>query len=106
MSMKAAAGTRPMQLMAVASPQLCPDREKLRAFYLSPVQAKICYDVASRWFDVSLSDRERLERVQAQAARILAGIRRAVDKPYAMRVLLFETNEGGLQDAGGSAALL
>ncbi|KAH8620195.1 hypothetical protein ERJ75_000088600 [Trypanosoma vivax] len=62
LSVKAAAGTRPMQLMAVASPQLCPEREKLRAFYLSPVQAKICYDVASRWFDASLSDRERLER--------------------------------------------
>ncbi|KAG8344077.1 hypothetical protein TRVL_05093 [Trypanosoma vivax] len=58
--MKAAANTRPLQLRAVASPERGPDMEKLRAFYLALVQAKMCYGVASWWFDTSLSDRERL----------------------------------------------
>ncbi|KAG8341050.1 hypothetical protein TRVL_08119 [Trypanosoma vivax] len=61
-SMKAAANTRLMQLRQVASPQLCPEREKLRAFYLSLAQTRMCYGVASWWFDGSLADRERLER--------------------------------------------
>ncbi|KAG8340776.1 hypothetical protein TRVL_08397 [Trypanosoma vivax] len=30
----------------------------------------MCYGVASWWFEASLSDRERLERVQAQASHI------------------------------------
>ncbi|KAG8341545.1 hypothetical protein TRVL_07627 [Trypanosoma vivax] len=59
-SMKGAAGTRLMQLRAVASPEWGPEREKLRAFYLALAQAQICYGVASWWFDTSLSDRERL----------------------------------------------
>ncbi|KAH8617137.1 putative Reverse transcriptase (RNA dependent DNA polymerase) [Trypanosoma vivax] len=74
MCMKAAANTRLMQLRAVASPECGPDREKPRTFFLALVQAKMCYGVASWWFDTSLSDRERLERVQAQAAHIVAGI--------------------------------
>ncbi|KAH8615462.1 putative Reverse transcriptase (RNA dependent DNA polymerase) [Trypanosoma vivax] len=47
MCMKAAANTRLLQLRAVASPEWGPDREKLRAFYLALVQAKMCYGVAS-----------------------------------------------------------
>ncbi|KAG8341650.1 hypothetical protein TRVL_07518 [Trypanosoma vivax] len=74
MCMKAAPSTRLTQLRAVVSPEWCPDREKLRPFYLAPVQAKMCYGVASWWFDTSLSGRERLERVRAQAAHIVAGI--------------------------------
>ncbi|KAH8612678.1 hypothetical protein ERJ75_000864900 [Trypanosoma vivax] len=65
LSMKAAASTRLMQLRQVASPEWGPDREKLRAFCVALVQAKMCYGVASWWFDTSLSDRERLEKVQA-----------------------------------------
>ncbi|KAH8607141.1 hypothetical protein ERJ75_001428600 [Trypanosoma vivax] len=45
LSMKAAANTRLMQLRAVASPEWGPEREKLRAFYLALVQAKMCYGV-------------------------------------------------------------
>ncbi|CCD20135.1 hypothetical protein, conserved, partial [Trypanosoma vivax Y486] len=85
LSMKAAANTRLLQLRAVASPEWCPDREKLRAFYLALVQAKMCYGVASWWFDTSLSDRERLERVQAQAAHIVAGIPKAANREDALR---------------------
>ncbi|KAH8604750.1 hypothetical protein ERJ75_001686500 [Trypanosoma vivax] len=51
LSVKAAAGTRLMQLRAVASPEWGPEREKLRAFCVALVQAKMCYGVASRWFD-------------------------------------------------------
>ncbi|CCD20778.1 reverse transcriptase (RNA-dependent DNA polymerase), partial [Trypanosoma vivax Y486] len=83
--MKAAANTRLLQLRAVASPEWGPDREKLRAFYLALVQAKMCYGVASWWFDTSLSDRERLERVQAQAAHIVAGIPKAANREDALR---------------------
>ncbi|KAH8619463.1 hypothetical protein ERJ75_000157900 [Trypanosoma vivax] len=64
-NVKAAADTRLMQLRAAASPEWCPAREKLRAFYLALVQAKMYYGVASWCFDASLSDRERLESVQA-----------------------------------------
>ncbi|KAH8617545.1 putative Reverse transcriptase (RNA dependent DNA polymerase) [Trypanosoma vivax] len=85
MCMKAAANTRLMQLRAVASPEWGPDREKLRAFYLALVQAKMCYGVASWWFETSLSDRERLERVQAQAAHIVAGIPKAANREDALR---------------------
>ncbi|KAG8340597.1 hypothetical protein TRVL_08575 [Trypanosoma vivax] len=63
--MKAVANTRLMHLRPVASPEWGPDRQKLRAFCLVLVRAKMCYGVASWWFDTSLSDRERLERVQA-----------------------------------------
>ncbi|SCU70140.1 RNase H, putative [Trypanosoma equiperdum] len=74
-SVKAAADTRLMQLRAVVSPEWGPDREKLRAFYLVLVRAKI----------FSLSDRERLERVQAQAAHIMTGIPKAANWEDAMR---------------------
>ncbi|KAH8615400.1 hypothetical protein ERJ75_000588700 [Trypanosoma vivax] len=74
-----------MQLRAVASPQCGPEREKLRAFCVALVQAKMCYGVASRWFDGSLSDRERLERVRAQAARAAAGIPKAANREDALR---------------------
>ncbi|CCD20356.1 retrotransposon hot spot protein, putative [Trypanosoma vivax Y486] len=85
MCMKAAANTRLLQLRAVASPEWGPDREKLRAFYLALVQTKMCYGVASWWFDAALSDRERLERVQAQAAHIVAGIPKAANREDALR---------------------
>ncbi|KAG8339812.1 hypothetical protein TRVL_09361 [Trypanosoma vivax] len=85
MCMKAAANTRVMQLRAVASPEWGPKREKLRAFYLALVQAKMCHGVASWWFDTSLSDRERLERVQAQAAHIVAGIPKAANREDDLR---------------------
>ncbi|CCD21365.1 reverse transcriptase (RNA-dependent DNA polymerase), partial [Trypanosoma vivax Y486] len=83
-SMKAAANTRFMQLRAVASPEWVPGREKLRAFYLALVQAKMCYGVASWWFDASLAGRERLGRVQAQAAHIVAGIPKAANREDAL----------------------
>ncbi|KAH8603226.1 hypothetical protein ERJ75_001842600 [Trypanosoma vivax] len=85
MCTKVAANTRLLQLRAVASPEWSPDREKLRAFYLALVQAKMCYGVASWWFDTSLSDRERLERVQAQAAHIVAGTPKAANREDALR---------------------
>ncbi|KAG8344806.1 reverse transcriptase (RNA-dependent DNA polymerase) [Trypanosoma vivax] len=82
--MKAAASTRLMQLRAVASPEWGPDREKLRPFYLALVQAKMCYGVSSWWFDTSLSARERLERVQAQAEHSLAGAPKAANREDAL----------------------
>ncbi|KAH8603209.1 hypothetical protein ERJ75_001846100 [Trypanosoma vivax] len=54
----------------------------------------MCYGVASWWFDTSLSDRERLERVQAQAAHILAGNPKAANWEDALReARLKPTNE-------------
>ncbi|CCD20167.1 hypothetical protein, conserved (fragment), partial [Trypanosoma vivax Y486] len=85
MCMKAAANTRLTQLRAVASPEWCPEREKLCAFYFALLPAKMCYGIASWWLDASLSDRERLERVQAQAAHIVAGIPKAFDREDALR---------------------
>ncbi|KAH8611090.1 putative Reverse transcriptase (RNA dependent DNA polymerase) [Trypanosoma vivax] len=85
MCMKAEANTALLQLREVASPEWGPDREKLRAFYLALVQAKMCYGVASWWFDTSMSDRERLERVQTQAAHIVAGIPKAANREDALR---------------------
>ncbi|KAH8616768.1 putative Reverse transcriptase (RNA dependent DNA polymerase) [Trypanosoma vivax] len=85
MCMKAGAHARLMQLRAVASPEWGPDREKLRAFHLALVQARMCYGVASWWFDASLSDGERLERVQAQAAHIVAGIAKVANREGAPR---------------------
>ncbi|CCD20584.1 hypothetical protein, conserved, partial [Trypanosoma vivax Y486] len=82
---KAAANTRLLQLRAVAPPERDQEREKLRAFCLALVQANMCYGVASWWFDTSLSDRERLERVQAQAAHIVAGIPKAANREDALR---------------------
>ncbi|KAH8620333.1 hypothetical protein ERJ75_000087700 [Trypanosoma vivax] len=82
---KAAAGTRPMQLRQVVSPEWGPEREKLRAFYLALAQTRMCYGVASWRFDASLSDRERLERVQTQAAHIVAGIPKAANRGDALR---------------------
>ncbi|KAH8616305.1 hypothetical protein ERJ75_000492300 [Trypanosoma vivax] len=85
MCMKAEANTRLLHLRAVASPEWGPDREKLRALYLALVQAKMCYGVASWWLDAALSDRERLERVQTQAAHIVAGIPKAANREDALR---------------------
>ncbi|KAH8607055.1 hypothetical protein ERJ75_001472800 [Trypanosoma vivax] len=45
----------------------------------------MCYGVASWRFDTSLSDREGLERVQAQAAHIVAGIPKAANRKDALR---------------------
>ncbi|KAH8608463.1 hypothetical protein ERJ75_001305400 [Trypanosoma vivax] len=45
LSVKEAAGTRLMQLRAVTSPEWGPEREKLRAFCVALVQAKMCYGV-------------------------------------------------------------
>ncbi|CCD15256.1 unnamed protein product [Trypanosoma congolense IL3000] len=80
---KAAADARLLQLRAVASPECGPDK-KLRAFYRALVLVKVCYGIASWWFDTSLSDRERLEKVQAQAAHIVAGIPKAANRDDAM----------------------
>ncbi|CCD18511.1 hypothetical protein, conserved in T. vivax, partial [Trypanosoma vivax Y486] len=85
MRMNAAANTRLMQLRAMASPEWGPEREKLRAFYFALVQAKMCCGVASWWLGTSLSDRERFERVQAQAAHIVAGIPKAANRKDALR---------------------
>ncbi|KAH8612619.1 hypothetical protein ERJ75_000881400 [Trypanosoma vivax] len=85
LSMKGAPSTRLMQLGAVASPEWGPEREKLRAFCFALVRAKMCYGVASRWFDASLSDRKRLERVRAQAAHVAAGISKAANRVDALR---------------------
>ncbi|KAH8619514.1 hypothetical protein ERJ75_000163500 [Trypanosoma vivax] len=43
------------------------------------------YGVASWWFDASLVDRERFERVQAQAAHIVASILEAENREDALR---------------------
>ncbi|CCD21331.1 hypothetical protein, conserved, partial [Trypanosoma vivax Y486] len=43
------------------------------------------FGAASWWFDTSLSDRERLERVRAQAAHIVAGIPNAFDQEDVLR---------------------
>ncbi|KAH8606518.1 hypothetical protein ERJ75_001506800 [Trypanosoma vivax] len=80
LSVKEAAGTRLMQLGAVTSPEWGPEREKLRVFCVALVRAKMCYGVASRWFDTSLLDRERLDRVRAQAAHVAAGIPKAANR--------------------------
>ncbi|KAH8612905.1 hypothetical protein ERJ75_000847500 [Trypanosoma vivax] len=85
MCMKAAPNARLLQLRAVASPEWEPAREKLRPFCLALAQTKRCYGVASWWFDTSLSDRERLERVQTQAAHIVAGIPKAANREDALR---------------------
>ncbi|KAH8617721.1 hypothetical protein ERJ75_000349700 [Trypanosoma vivax] len=45
----------------------------------------MCYGVASWRFDTSLSDRERLERVQTQAAHIVAGIPKVANREDALR---------------------
>ncbi|KAG8343663.1 hypothetical protein TRVL_05515 [Trypanosoma vivax] len=83
--MKTAASTRLMQLRAVASPEWGPPRETLRAFYLALAQAKMCYAVASWWFDTSRSDRERLESVPPVPAHIVAGIPKAANREDALR---------------------
>ncbi|KAH8619883.1 hypothetical protein ERJ75_000127900 [Trypanosoma vivax] len=81
---KAAANTRRTQLRAVASPEWCPVGGKLRAFYLALVKAKMCYGVASWWFDTLLSDCDRPERVRAQAANIAACIPKAANREDAL----------------------
>nr|CCC90773.1 unnamed protein product [Trypanosoma congolense IL3000] len=81
---KAVAEARLLQLRAVASPEWSPDRERWRAFYRALVQAKVCYGIASWWFVTSLSDRERLEKVQAQAAHIVSGIPKASNRNDAL----------------------
>ncbi|CCD12057.1 unnamed protein product [Trypanosoma congolense IL3000] len=50
---KAAADARLLQLREVASPEWSPDRDKLPAFYLALVRAKVCYGMASLWFVIS-----------------------------------------------------
>ncbi|KAH8606221.1 putative Reverse transcriptase (RNA dependent DNA polymerase) [Trypanosoma vivax] len=94
MCMKAAPGTRPLQLSAVAAPERGPDREQLRAFCLALVQNKMCHGVAPWWFDTSLSDRERLERVRAQVAHIVAGIPKAFDREDALYEARLRTVSG------------
>ncbi|CCD20318.1 reverse transcriptase (RNA-dependent DNA polymerase) [Trypanosoma vivax Y486] len=94
LNMKAATSTRLMQLRAVASPEWGPDRKKLRAFCVALVQAKMCYGVATWWFDTSLSDHERLGRTRAQEAHIVAGIPKAANREDALReARLKATNE-------------
>ncbi|KAG8339544.1 hypothetical protein TRVL_09629 [Trypanosoma vivax] len=83
--MKAATSTRLTQLGAVASPEWGPEREGLCAFCLALVRAKMCYWVASWWFDSSLSDRERLERVQAKAMNVVAGIPKVANREDGLR---------------------
>ncbi|KAG8339175.1 hypothetical protein TRVL_09997 [Trypanosoma vivax] len=85
LSIEEVADARPTEPRQVAPPEWGPEREKLRAFYLALVQNKMCYGVASWWFETSLSDRERLERVQTQAGHILAGVPKAFDREHALR---------------------
>ncbi|SCU64211.1 uncharacterized protein TEOVI_000554200 [Trypanosoma equiperdum] len=84
-SVMAATDTRLMQLRAVAFPEWGQERKMLLAFYLELVLAKIFYGTVSWLFDASLSDRERLERVQAQAAQMMTGIPKAANREDAMR---------------------
>ncbi|CCD17982.1 reverse transcriptase (RNA-dependent DNA polymerase), putative, fragment [Trypanosoma vivax Y486] len=84
-SKKAAANTRLTQLRAVASPEWAPEREKLRTFCVALVRAKMCYGVASLWFDALLLDRERLGRVQTEVVLILAGNPKAANREDALR---------------------
>ncbi|KAG8340174.1 hypothetical protein TRVL_09000 [Trypanosoma vivax] len=51
----------------------------------------MCYGVASWWFGASLSSGERLERVQAQAAHIVAGIPKAANRDDALREARLKT---------------
>ncbi|KAH8617212.1 putative Reverse transcriptase (RNA dependent DNA polymerase) [Trypanosoma vivax] len=101
MCMKAAANTRLTQLRAVASPECGTDREKLRAFYLALGQAKMCYGVASWWFDTSLSDLERMERGQTQAAHIVAGIPKAGKREGLLRGAAEANKQGGTPESVG-----
>ncbi|KAG8341347.1 hypothetical protein ERJ75_000665800 [Trypanosoma vivax] len=59
-------------------------RESAR-IYLALAQDKICYGIASWWFDASLSSRERPESVQGQKAQIVAGIPKAANRAVALR---------------------
>ncbi|KAG8339489.1 hypothetical protein TRVL_09686 [Trypanosoma vivax] len=54
----------------------------------------MCYGVASCCFDGSLSDREGLERVQAQAAHIVAGVPKAANREDALREARLKTVSG------------
>ncbi|KAH8612904.1 hypothetical protein ERJ75_000844400 [Trypanosoma vivax] len=85
MCMTAAPNARLLQLKAVASPEGETAREKLRPFCLALAKTKRSYGVASWWFDTSLSDRERPERVQTQTAHIVAGIPKAANMEDALR---------------------
>ncbi|KAH8617524.1 hypothetical protein ERJ75_000364700 [Trypanosoma vivax] len=84
MCMEGAASKRLLQLRAVVSPECGPDRDKRRAFHLALAQAKMCYGVASWWFDALLSDCERLERKQAQVPHIVASIPKAANREDAL----------------------
>ncbi|KAH8620081.1 hypothetical protein ERJ75_000101100 [Trypanosoma vivax] len=84
-SAKAVADTRLKLLRAVASAEWCPEREKLRVFSPALVKANICRVIDSRWFDAFLSDLTRLERVQAQAAHIVVGVSKAVNREGVLR---------------------
>ncbi|KAH8612867.1 hypothetical protein ERJ75_000842800 [Trypanosoma vivax] len=83
--MKAAPNARLLQLKAVASPERETDREKLHPFCLALEQTKRCYGVASWWFDTSLSNRERTERVQTQTDNIGAGVPKPANMEDALR---------------------
>ncbi|KAH8610401.1 hypothetical protein ERJ75_001104200 [Trypanosoma vivax] len=73
-----------MQLRAVVTPECGPDKGKLNAFHWALGQAKKSCGVASWSLDTSLSDLERLERVQAQAAHIVKDIPKAVNREDAL----------------------
>ncbi|CCD18575.1 hypothetical protein, conserved [Trypanosoma vivax Y486] len=95
LSIEEAAGTQLTQVrQAIAPPEGGTTRDELRAFCLALVQNKMCYAVASWWFDTSLSDRERLGRVQAQAAHIVAGIPKAFERKDALREARLKTVSG------------
>ncbi|KAH8618584.1 hypothetical protein ERJ75_000264400 [Trypanosoma vivax] len=54
-------------------------------FTLQQCKVELCYVVASWWFDVALSDRRLLERVQAQEAHRVAGLPKAAKRQDALR---------------------
>ncbi|KAG8341228.1 hypothetical protein TRVL_07941 [Trypanosoma vivax] len=75
-----------MELKAAASAEWGPDTEKIRALFLAPVQAEMCYGVASWGFDTLLSVRERLERSNARASHIVEAIPKLANREDALRV--------------------
>ncbi|KAG8340709.1 hypothetical protein TRVL_08461 [Trypanosoma vivax] len=89
--MQTAATTRVMLLRAVAKPEWDPKRGKLRVFYLALGQAKVWYGACSWWSDASVSDRERQDGVQAQAAHIVAGIPAVANREDFLREACLET---------------
>ncbi|RNE95641.1 Tcoingi protein, partial [Trypanosoma conorhini] len=63
-----------LQLRAIASPEWGPSKETLRAFYMALIRARVCYGIAVWWFLASPSSRDALERLQARAAHVIAGV--------------------------------